>query len=45
LETSQVLAYDMEIQVLPNNMEIQVLPNNMEIQEGQLNIKFLIIPQ
>jgi hypothetical protein len=25
--------------------KIQVLPNNMEIQEGQLNIKFLIIPQ
>ena len=35
----------MEIQVLAYDMEIQVLANNMEIQEGQLNIKFLIIPQ
>jgi hypothetical protein len=40
----QILAIDMEIQVLAYDMEIQVLPNNMEIQEGQLNIKFLIIP-
>ena len=30
---------------MANDMEIQVLANNMEIQEGQLNIKFLIIPQ
>ena len=36
---------DMEIKVLAYDMEIQVLANNMEIQEGQLNIKFLIIPQ
>ena len=41
----QVLASDMEFQMLAIDMEIQVLAYDMEIQEGQLNIKFLIIPQ
>ena len=39
------LANNMEIQILAIDMEIQVLAYDMEIQEGQLNIKFLIIPK
>jgi hypothetical protein len=35
----------MEFQILAIDMEIQVLAYDMEIQEGQLNIKFLIIPK